>query len=285
MLGIVFALSSALAAGIEKILHRFVCAREDSLSYAFIWHLLSGILLLPIFILEFKLPSEPSAWNLVLVSSLLWTIVAYIGFKAYSYLDVSVLSPIVKSKLFFVLFFSAIFLRESLSVGKIVGTVLIFIGVMIISYKRRSGLKDLKRKGVLLVLASSLTISVALLIDKYATNFFNLGMYSFLVYSIPVVLLIPFVANKKAEIKSVIRNRFPATLATVLLGTTYYYLMLRAFRLAEASIVVPIVQSSTIIAVLGGIIFLKERTDIPKKVLAALIVIAGALLVSGTYNL
>lgn len=281
MLGILFALLSAFSKGFEKILHRYILVKEDTISYAFIWHILSSLFFLPLFFIEFQLPIIHYSWILVIISSILWALVAFTGFKAYAHLEVSTKSPIGRSKLFFVLLFSVIFLKESLTIEKLIGTILIFVGIIIITYKRKIGFSKLKERGVLLTLLSAFLMSIVLLIDKYATSYFNPGMYSFLVYFLPAIVLFPFVINKKNEMKSIIKNRFSATIGAVLLGAAYYYLLLRAFRLTEASIAVPIVELGTLVAVFGGIIFLKEREDISKKLIAAVIVILGVILVSG----
>ena len=283
MLGILFAVLSAVSKGFEKVTHRYILVNEDSLSYAFVWHILSSLFFLPIFIVEFKLPKQNFVWILVVISSILWAIVAYTGFKAYSYLEVSIKTPVGKSKILFVFLFSIIFLKEKMSIEKIIGTIFVFIGVVLLSYKKGKKLGNFKNKGVLLTLLSSFTMSIALIVDKYATKFFNPGMYSFLVYFLPAIILLPFVIRRKYEIKSIFKHRVGATIMTVLLGSVYYYSMLKAFKLEEASVVVPIIELNTIIAVLGGIKFLKERNEIIKKIIASVIVFIGVLLVSSVF--
>ncbi|MBU2637605.1 MAG: EamA family transporter [Nanoarchaeota archaeon] len=285
MLGLLFAVLSAFSKGFEKILHRYVLVKEDSLSYAFIWHLLASLFFLPFFIIEFNIPKESFAWGLVLISAVLWAIVAYTGFRAYSHLQVSLKEPIGKSKMLFVLLLSVIFLKEAITTEKVLGTILIFAGIVTLTYKKGKRFGDFGNRGVQLTLLSAFLMSVVLLVDKYATNFFNPGMYSFMVYFLPSVVLFPFVVKRKTEIRSIVRNKLGATIATVFLGAAYYYLLLRAFKLAEASAVVPIVELGTLIAVFGGIKFLKEREQIPKKIIAAVIVVIGAVLLSGVFRI
>ena len=281
MLGIFFAILSAIFKGFEKVLHRYILVKEDSLSYAFIWHITSSIFLLPIFLIEFKFPEQYFAWFLIIISSVLWATVAYTGFKAYSLLDVSIKTPIGKSKILFVLLLSIIFLKETLTLEKVLGTTLIFCGIIFLTYKKGKQFGNLRDQGVQLTLLSSFLMSIVLLIDKYATNFFNPGMYSFLVFFLPAIIIFPFIIKRKTELKSILTNRFKATVLTVLLGTTSYYLLLRAFKFEEASVVIPIIEMSTLIAVFGGIKYLKEETEIAKKIIAAIIVILGAILLSG----
>ena len=283
-IAITLALSSALLKATQKVLHRYVLTTEDSLAYAFVWHALSTIMFLPFFAIEFAMPSNNKVFGLVVISSAIWPIVAYTGFKAYKHLEVSIKTPISKSKIIFALIFAVLFLKETLNIEKIIGTILIFIGIVVISYKHKSKFGSFKDKGVQLTLISSLLMATALLIDKFASAFFNPGMYSFMVFGLPTIFLLPFMRNKGPHIKSIFKNKFSATLSTMVLGSAAYYLLLWAFKHAEASVIIPIVELGTIFAVLGGIFFLGEKKDITKKLIASGIVILGAVLISGVIS-
>lgn len=284
MLGIILAVIAAFTNGFEKIAHKYILTREDTLSYAFVWHILSSLFFLPFFIIEFSIPENNFSWLLVIISGFLWASVAYTGFHAYKYLDVSVKIPFTKSfRVIFVLLFSVIFLKESLSFEKIFGTLLIFLGIILLAYKNKSSSESTSKKGFLLALYSTFIVSIVLLVDKYAMRFFSPGMYSFMVYSVPLLFLIPFMFRKKSELKSVLNNSFKATIISVILSSVTYYLILHAFRLEEASVVIPIMQLSILISVFGGILILKEKKDIPRKLFAAILVIFGAILISGIF--
>jgi uncharacterized membrane protein len=58
-----------------------------------------------------------------------------------------------------------------------------------------------------------------------------------------------------------------------------YYFLLRAFALAEASKVIMIYSTQTVLVVLSGIVLLAERDYIVRKILAAFIVFIGVLLI------
>ncbi|HIH11096.1 TPA: EamA family transporter [Candidatus Woesearchaeota archaeon] len=62
---------------------------------------------------------------------------------------------------------------------------------------------------------------------------------------------------------------------------SYYYFLLKAYAFKEASVVVPIIELSTIIAVVGGMLFLNERKDMVKKIIATVIVVVGTLFIFG----
>ncbi len=57
-----------------------------------------------------------------------------------------------------------------------------------------------------------------------------------------------------------------------------YYSLLSTFRLAEASVAVPIAFTSTILTALGGIVILKERSNVLSKLAGAVSVVIGVIL-------
>ncbi len=279
MFGIIFAALSALTSGFESVLHRYVLVKEDSISYAFVWHFLISLLFLPLFLIEFKLPLQASAWSLVIASSIFWASAALLGFKAYSHIEVSKKSPIGKVKILFAFLLAVIFLHESLTVAKALGIAAIFLGLVVLTYKKATGINELKSKGALLTIASAFLISCALLVDKFATAYFSTGTYAFLVYALPAVMFAPFALRRQTELKSIVNNKFSATLAAAVFAAASYYLILNAFKLAEASVVIPIAELSTLVTVAGGVLVLREKMEV-RKIAAAVIVIVGALLVS-----
>lgn len=281
MIGFIFAIIASFSKGLEKILHRYVLVSEDSLSYAFVWHLIVAIIFFPLFILNFQSPQTNIAWIYAVISASLWALVGYTGYKSYSLLDVSVKAPIDKSRLFFVLVISIIFLKETLTIGKFFGTILIFLAIWLVSYKSKKKDSKISTKGIVLSIISAIIMASALTFDKFAVQFFSPEMYPFMVYFLPAMILLPFCFNKTKEIKSIFKNNFKATLGTAFLGAIYYYLLLKAYTYLDVSIVIPITELSALIAVLGGIIFLKERKDIIRKLLAISIALVGGLLISG----
>ena len=54
-----------------------------------------------------------------------------------------------------------------------------------------------------------------------------------------------------------------------------YLLNLKALEIAEATRVIPIVQTSTLFTVIFGILLLKERDNVPRKIIAGILAITG----------
>lgn len=281
-LGIIFALIAALSSGIEKILRKIIAININSLTYAFIFQLAGAIFALPLFIIKFQLPSNPNIWFLVILSGFLWAGFAFTIIKSYKHLEASVNTIVSKVRIPLFLILSVIFLNETLNSNKVIGTFLIFGGLLYLSYnKNKVKTLPLNNPGTPYLFASIFLISFALLIDKFASSFFNPGMYTFMVYFISSLFLFPFILLRKQSIKPIFRNKYLILMIiTSFLSVTYYFLILNAYKFAEASIIIPLTELSVLVTVLGGFLFLKEKSNLKRKIISTLIIIVGAVFIS-----
>lgn len=284
MAWLIFSLISAFSDGIKSIIHRHVMKTESPYSYALIENILTALVFLPILYNEFILPTGLMPWLLLAISSILWAIISVIGFSAYKFTPVSLKTPLSQSRLIFVLILSAIFLGESIFMEKVLGTLIIFAGIIMLTFHKRRFFGRLSDKGVQLTLLSALLFSFVAIVDKKSMEFFTPGMFGFLVYLIPGIILLFFVKKRSIETKSLIKTKWPYVLGVIVLGMLFYYFKLKAYTLADASLVFPIVRLGTFISVIGGLaIFKEERKEVMKKIFAAIIIVAGAILISGQY--
>lgn len=280
MLWVLFALISAIGAGIESILHRVVMLDECPYAYAVIVHFFTAILFVPLLVKEFVFPHSWFAWFLVLLSSILWAIIALTGFSAYKLTNVSIKAPLSEVRIVFLFLLSVLILGEAFYFRKAAGMLLILLGIIILTYKKRKVFGNLKDRGVQLTLLTALVISGVALIDKYAMNYFTAGTFGFLVYFFPGVLLLFFIRRRKGVVTSLMRRRFSLIFFVIVLGMLSYYFKLRAYDLADASLVFPITRLSVLISTIGGITALKEKEEIFKKLLSVAIILVGAFVLS-----
>ena len=281
LLGIIFALLAAFSSGIEKLIRKKVAINVDPMTFAFFFEFTGAVFALPLFILNFNLPETNYAWLFVLVSGFLWAGVAFTMAKSYKHLDASLIAPISRLRIILILILSVILLKETLNFSKVAGTFLIFASLVFLSYKKGANLSRLKEEGIIPLILSILFVSSVFMVDKFAVNFFNPSMYTFMIYFTASIILSPWIFSKKEDVKHIIKSKFIfLVILTALLSVLYYYFTLSAFKFAEASVILPITELSSLIAVLGGIFFLNERTDLKKKIISTTIVIVGVVLVS-----
>jgi drug/metabolite transporter (DMT)-like permease len=166
---------------------------------------------------------------------------------------------------------------ENITLKKVLAILLIVLGNLLAVYKN-SAIKF--NRGFALALIATVCFGLALTIDKRASVAYSLPVYSFITFFVPAlynVSLPPLPFNiiicefKRAPWKM---------LLLAALSVLSYYFTLKAFGGADASKVIPIVNSSTIFVVLAGAIFLNERSHLNKKVIAGICVIIGILLLN-----
>lgn len=285
MIWLIFALISASASSIQSLIHRVIMLTEEPYPYALVENLLTALVFVPILILEFSLPKSYFAWFLVIISSLLWVFISVISMNAYKYTQISLKAPLSESRVIFTLLFAIFLLSEAIVTEKLIGVGLIFIALTALTYKKQKRFGDLKDKGVQFILISAFLSALVAIIDKKAMTYFTAGTFGFLVYFIPALILILFGKRYYQSAKKIIKTKTKFLIVLVILGFFFYYFKLRAYQLADVSQVFPIIRLSTLFTVIGGVIFLKEREYILKKIILTLLILLGVILISGYYTL
>jgi len=280
MLWLLFAIISLVSSGFAGIIHRHVLRDYDWLSYAFITGILTSIVFLPPALSNFTIPADNFSYLILLDGILLWTLISAVTTKSFQYIEASERAPLKQSQIIFLLILSYALLKESLTFNKIFGSLLIFLGVILISYRKGQTFGRLSEIGTqLTLLAAALTATVSI-VDKIALKYWNTGSYSFFTYLFPSLIFGVLVIKKGDQIKKLIKFRLLPVIVSVVLQAAYYYSRLLAFSLTDVSNVFPILRLSVLVGVVGGIIFLKEKENVPQKILSAIIMISGAWMVA-----
>lgn len=272
MLWIIYAIISAISDGTRDFLNRVVMIKEDPYVYAFVENFLTALLFIPVF-LTAKAPTNNISYLFILISSLIWTAIVIISNYSYKYTEVSLRAPISQVRVLFLLLMSILFLSEKLTISKGIGTLLIFSGMIILRFKK--GKMDLKHKGIQLTILTAFLVALVAIFEKLALGNASPEFISFFVYLIPAFIFSLFMIKKKKEFKSIIKNQYKVVLLASLLGAVFYYLSLKAYALIDVSSAFPIIKTSAIVTVLLGIIVLKEKQNMLRKIIATLIILAG----------
>ncbi len=172
---------------------------------------------------------------------------------------------------------AVIILGEHFTLLRGVGTGLIVGGNLVAAY--RSG-GALNRRSIFFALGAAVALGGVYIADKFAASHYPIGFYMMLSYFLPAIYIFLFVMprGKTNQVISEFRATTWRLPILAFLGIVGYYLLLKTFRFAEASSVIPIVYSSTILTTIGGIILLKERNNIMQKLIGVAIVFAGVLI-------
>jgi drug/metabolite transporter (DMT)-like permease len=276
---------AALTGGAVAMLNRFVLKEHDYISYGFIFNILAAVFFIPFIISDFSIPSQPQAIGYAALGVALWTVVAAVGFKASKLVEVSLKNPLGQTRLIFLLILSSIFLFEVLTLNKLAGTLLIFVGLVTLTYDRKGkGGKmfgKMSDTGVKLILLTALLTAISAIVDKTVLSYWSIPMYSFIAFLFPGLVLGAATMKRKKEFVKMVKTRAVPIFVSSLLIVIDAFLVYSAYKMTDVSNVFPVMRLSTLVGVVGGIVLLKERKDILKKISASIIMILGAILIRG----
>ena len=205
-----------------------------------------------------------------------WFVLATVGLhvfyfltlgRAYSRGDLSLVYPIARGiGPMFVPILAVLLLGESMAPPAVLGVVLIIIGIFIVSWWGRfrqilSGPSVLLRDaGVGYAVLTGLNITVYSLVDKQGVEHVQPFLYMYFLTLGSAVGIAPYVLHQHglAPIKQEWReNAWPIVVAGFLVFAAYG-LVLTAFSLSRVSYISPAREVGIVVAVLMGVILLKE---------------------------
>lgn len=158
-----------------------------------------------------------------------------------------------------------------------IGAALIIFSNILIFYQKDKQKLD---KYVLLGILSNIAFSIALFLDVNSSDNFNLAFYVALTLLIPAFFIVLAERIKFSNIKKEFLNgNKRAILITSLCWRTMIVVQLKAYQLGNVTAVAPLCVLTIIGNVIVGYIFLKERNNLIKKLIAAILIIIIAFLI------
>ncbi len=216
------------------------------------------------------------AWCVALIACFFYALFERSRFQVSKHLDASNASVISNISIVISIVGALFLYHESLSLPKIVGSLLILLALFIIS-QSKSKTSHFTLHGLLFGILIFSFLGIASMLDKAGTIYFNSSTYSLIVWVIPTMMVyFPYI--KRSEIKTEIKlGSWKLAIAAFFNALAYIY-VLKAFEITEATKVLPLAQTSTFFTVILAALFLKEKDNLPRKILCAIIAIVGSIL-------
>lgn len=272
---------SVVTTAIANILQRVIMRAKDSDPFGttVIFQFAAGLLtwvfalwkgfVLPPFGLYF--------WNFV-ASTLLWGLGSLMLFKAYQTLGSSEIAIISGLGAIVTIITSIFFLGESFNLSKTIGTILILISIFLVNRKKG---KFVFGKGTKYALITTLFFGLAVTNDAFILRTYDAVSYTAVALLLPGVLLLVL---RPGAIASFQRLRNAKFSKNMLLLSIFYSAQAIAYYVAmqmgaNASQIAPISRANIILTVLLAVIFLKEKENLLLKLISALLVTGGVLLI------
>jgi len=217
-------------------------------------------------------------------SGVLHTVYFWLLSKGYRVGDLSIVYPIARGTGPLLSTIGAILLfAERPTMIVLAGTVIICIGVIILTGDPRSLMQSDALPGISYGVLTGFTVATYTLWDAYAMNQAAIAPLIFQggLSFIRMLILLPFVANRGDEIVTAWRvDRLPI-IGIAILSSGAYLIILFVLAFSPVSYVAPMRTLSILIGVLLGTNLLKEE-DTQRRVIASIAIIIGVIFLNIT---
>ena len=239
---------------------------------------LFAFLFIPFFPVTF--PSDWKVYGLMALASVFYAVSDRLNTTIRGGLEASTVSMITQLSTVFMIVAGLLFFREPFVWKKMIGAALIILSNIFIFYKKNG--KHENRKFVWLGVLANLSLSVALFLDVNISEHFNLAFYVGIMLIIPAMYVFLLERIRLSDLKAELRNgNVPFILLTSFCGGIKTLAQLRAYQLGEVTTVAPLCALIVIGDVLAGYLFLHERNDLAKKLVAATVIVFSVFLIKG----
>jgi Predicted membrane protein len=242
--------------------------------------LLSGIIALlfcPFFITKF--PSDYTVYIYLGISLIFYAISDRLNTSIRKGIEASTYSIIKQLTTVFMILAGLIFLKEPVVVKKIIGSILILFSNFLVFYNPKGTTFN---KYVILAIISNIISASALFIGVSFSDNFNIAFYAALTVIIPAILIYIFERIKLSDVKKEwTSGNKKAIIFTCIGWGVMLVAQLRAYQLGKVTQVAPLSALTVILNVLVGYIFLKEKNNLFKKIIAAILIIISIFLIKG----
>lgn len=278
-----FLLISILAESFGRVFQRFLMKEDpaDPVAIAAWFQFLGGIILFILALIHgFKLPQNilPLIPNLVLVP-ILYGLMSIFIFKAMKETEASVFTILFNFRVVLVIFLAVVLLKNPFSVNQILGTFLILLSVVIISFQKNK--LQLKRGEIFTLLAGA-CLGMGVINDSIILKQFEVVTFSSLAFFVPGFFIWAVNPKSTKYILALPKDKFFPKLSILCLiyAASYSSYNQAYFSGNNAARIAAIFPITSVLTILIAAVLLKETDHLFKKICAAVLGFIGVLLVS-----
>lgn len=277
---LILSLTAVLMFTAQNLLMRVLAVKSSNPRiFSFIFNSWAAMFAVFLFVIERPTLADiqPASWvQLLLIAGAVLGYGLYerTHFLARKHLEASTIAILFQLSPVIAFVGSLIFLHESLTVSKVVGATLLILASLVVIQKN----PQLRfNRSILIALFSAFVLGLAEMFDKPASANIPINLYSAAMWT----LSLPLIAFPSLTLKQVAKEfkigGWKVAL-TAFFNVFGFVLYLKALAMTDASRVIPIISSSATFVVLGGIIFLHERSHFGRKLIAGILILIGILL-------
>ncbi len=273
---------SVILFSFNGLLHRILMKNVNSDPYAQTIAFNGGVGILALIIVfirgnfQYKISLDQAPY--FLIAAIFLAVGTVFSFKSIKLLEASESSIFGATQKLWTVLGAFILLGEAFSQKKILGTVIIIIGIAVAQWRKK---KFVVNKGVVYALLTAICYSIAEISAYHVLQ--NFDTMSFIVYLslFPTILLFIFKHQAFKKLNFYLQPKIALNISIVCVNDVLAtFTLLAAYQLGRnASQIVPLSSLTTILTVLLGITILKEKDNMVNKILGSVIIVLGVILV------
>lgn len=271
---------SVLTYSVSVLLQRLLLKNNkvDSVAFSIVLQLFTGILILVYALIRgFSTPDLVPLFPNLALMIVLYGAGNVLIFKALKAVEASEFTIVFATRSLWTILAAILFLGESFSSKQLLGTGFILSSVALMSWQK--GLK--LNRSTLISLLAALAIGLAFANDAFIIRNFDVPSYLAIAFIVPALAVWVVTPSSTNKIKSMLTKEFLQKLG--LLGILYAVSAITFFLAYQigrnAAQIAPLSQTATIVTVVLAIIFLKEKAQLARKIIGAVLSFVGVVLV------
>jgi drug/metabolite transporter (DMT)-like permease len=270
---------SGLASNVFNYFNRYILKdNDDPTVYAWYFELVRFVLFSLIAIVDFKVILTPYSIFLFILLGVTEWISVYWYMKMHSYSQLSISTILSRTRLIWIPIIAFLLINESLKPSEYLGIIILFTGLSVVISPKKLFID----KGALYANLAAFMIAVNIVLTKMALPYGSNSVINALI-AFPSIFLFPlFIKSPVKRIKPMFSNNLGIKTLNIFINVAGIFLFTIALRIGDSSKVSAIYQSMMVFSVLAGIIFLRERKDIAKKLVGTAVTLIGVLLLTTT---
>lgn len=270
-------ITSSLASTAFNFLSRYLLKDgDDATAYAWYNEALRFVIFFGLAFFDWRIIITPYSLLLFVLVGLSEFIGGYFYMKMHAYNELSISTILYRTRLVWVAIISFFFLGEQLQMVDYLGILIIFFGVTLTAAPKKLFID----KGVKYASLAGFVVAINVVLIKMLLPYGSPAVIN-TAMAIPAIFLFPlFMKHAATRITTLFKTNVVLKTLAVILSVAQLLIFTFALQFGDASKVNAVYQSMMVISVLAGIIFLKERRDIGKKLLGAGITIVGVVLLT-----
>lgn len=251
----------------------------DPVVYSVVNGLVGGLILLCYgFYVGFRIPNlQEISLNLLLMSFLLG-VGNMLTFSGLKKVEASEFTVLFSTRAVWSVVAAILILGESFSLKQIIGGALIIASVFLVSWKKKSFRLT---EGEMLILAAAALFGIEFVNDTYLVTRVDLFFYLPLIFLFPAIFAGFLNYKKMLRVSKIVslKDFLQLSLLALLFSISATATLTAYTKGHNAAQIAILNQTSTILIVFLGIIFLKERSHIKLKIIGAVVSLIGVFLV------